>query len=439
MCGIVGLVSRRANGFYLADSQLFKEMVRADTIRGDDSTGVFGVGPEGRVDTLKGNTDGYVFSRTQEFEKFLERMRRTYRIAIGHNRKATKGAVTPANAHPFREGNIVLVHNGTLWNSKELKEEVEVDSHAIAHALNDHDAVTALGKLDGAYALVWFDVADRTLNLARNSQRPLFLAEFTEYWTIQSEIGLIGWLKGREGVKPTRYFEIPTEKILTFNLDKLADNPIARDYTEYKPPVKTYLPTPRIPHIDDWRNRRAAHNGGGSTIPLFSNAVAKRGVEAGDTVRVVFEDDKDDFGQLKFVGHPVFDGEKDGNICVEYTCTTAERETFGDDVIKYDGHFMAKVLYIRHHNRIPVLVVRDPKPIIRMQALTGETLTADEINQIVAGGCPRCKGQILQSDIESTLVQRKAGGRLRIVCPKCLVESMRNIPDNNNGEPASVH
>ena len=43
MCGIVSLISKRAGGFYNPDTDIFSQMLFADTVRGVDSTGVFGV------------------------------------------------------------------------------------------------------------------------------------------------------------------------------------------------------------------------------------------------------------------------------------------------------------------------------------------------------------------------------------------------------------
>ncbi len=57
---------------------------------------------------------------------------------IGHTRKATTGAISVPNAHPFEHGKIVGAHNGFIYDHKELNKEYnrnfEVDSqHLIAH------------------------------------------------------------------------------------------------------------------------------------------------------------------------------------------------------------------------------------------------------------------------------------------------------------------
>src|SRR3990167_10371996 len=113
MCGIVALISKSQSGLWRAQAELFTHMLRLDTIRGDDSTGVFGVSGAGNVDIVKGDCDGYVFTRSKNYAKFESKISRAYKVIVGHNRSATRGDVTALNAHPFYEGNIVLVHNGT--------------------------------------------------------------------------------------------------------------------------------------------------------------------------------------------------------------------------------------------------------------------------------------------------------------------------------------
>jgi hypothetical protein len=61
---------------------------------------------------------------------------------IGHTRKATTGAITPRNAHPFVYKNIIGAHNGYIRNHKELnakyQRECEVDSEHIFMHIADN-------------------------------------------------------------------------------------------------------------------------------------------------------------------------------------------------------------------------------------------------------------------------------------------------------------
>ena len=134
MCGIVGIISKQTNGFRHKDTDLFKQMLYADALRGFDSTGIFGVNKYGNLKMIKAAKDASEFIKTKAFGDFKTDMLMKYRIVVGHNRAATKGATTDDNAHPFIEKNICLIHNGTIHGHKELA-NTEVDSHAICHAI----------------------------------------------------------------------------------------------------------------------------------------------------------------------------------------------------------------------------------------------------------------------------------------------------------------
>ena len=48
--------------------------------------------------------------------RYAELAREPARLAIAHVRKATVGATSVSNTHPFRRGDYVLAHNGTITN-----------------------------------------------------------------------------------------------------------------------------------------------------------------------------------------------------------------------------------------------------------------------------------------------------------------------------------
>jgi glucosamine--fructose-6-phosphate aminotransferase (isomerizing) len=93
-------------------------------------------------------------------------------VGLGHTRWATHGRPSDLNAHPHSDcsGRITVVHNGIVENFRELRDELvaqghvlksETDTEVVAHLVEDAyhgdlaDAVrTALGRLEGAYALV---------------------------------------------------------------------------------------------------------------------------------------------------------------------------------------------------------------------------------------------------------------------------------------------
>lgn len=199
MCGIVGMISKHPSGFYMKDAALLDQMLYADALRGDDSTGLFGVTTEGNVHLLKEASCSTIFMADKKYDEFQRTMISNMKFVVGHNRSSTKGSITDKNAHPFNEGDITLVHNGTLWSHKHLK-DVDVDSHAICHIINERGAQQALNDILGAYALVWYDNKDQSLYLARNKERPLHILETDTIYYIASEINMLYWLLSRNGI-----------------------------------------------------------------------------------------------------------------------------------------------------------------------------------------------------------------------------------------------
>lgn len=212
MCGIVGWITTEKMNCEYDRRRYLSQALIAGTLRGDDSTGIFLVphqtdkekNPESRW--LKNVGDGYSFVCSKDYHDETAHLE-LVKWAIGHNRSATVGKVTTDGAHPFQEGPITLVHNGTLTTTYDLpiamhelrSGGVEVDSHVIAHNLAIHPVEEVVKKLDGAYALVWHDQRDDSLNIIRNEKRPLHLMQATDQRTIYiaSEAEMLHWLCAR--------------------------------------------------------------------------------------------------------------------------------------------------------------------------------------------------------------------------------------------------
>ena len=209
MCGIVGMVATFENGFTFKHKDVFSNLLWLDTLRGDDSTGIFGVNKYGNVKYAKDIKNGPQSLETTECKDILSDIYLNGRCIVGHNRKATRGFITDENAHPFVEGDKILVHNGTLANHKELTEnKVEVDSHAILHSIVERGYQKTFEEIQGAFALAWYDTKEKKLHLARNSERPLWIANTPGAWIFASEKEMLEFVLERNKIEVKDYTEL---------------------------------------------------------------------------------------------------------------------------------------------------------------------------------------------------------------------------------------
>lgn len=200
MCGIVGVAS---NGPMLpVMKDFFQSLLFHDVVRGHHATGV------AAIDTLKSTLTvekkavaSPLFLEDKEVMENLFNFKHDFNIYIGHNRWATSGAKDDDNnAHPFVHGNIVGVHNGSLRNQRLLDDHAKfvVDSDNLYYHLNKNGLTDTVAKADGAFALVWFNRDENSLNFIRNDERPLCIAKLTNgCWVWASERAMLVWLVNR--------------------------------------------------------------------------------------------------------------------------------------------------------------------------------------------------------------------------------------------------
>jgi hypothetical protein len=211
MCGLVGM----AGNIGLVEKKIFRDLLVFDTVRGFDSTGValvksyvspVDLNPKpvivdkelGAPQNIWEDGKSTIFDAKGHFDGYPK-------AVIGHNRAATVGKVTAENAHPFSIGKITGAHNGSLRNWTELAgaDTFDVDSMALFNNINIKGIEHTWKSFTGAAALTYWDEGDKTLNLIRNDERPLYIAyDITGkilYWA--SEAWMISIATSRNGVK----------------------------------------------------------------------------------------------------------------------------------------------------------------------------------------------------------------------------------------------
>lgn len=230
MCGIVAVVGAITQ----PEREAFIELLHYDAVRGWDSTGVFNVMPDGSVDSYKLAEVPTQFMRRSGATRVVGRV--GVKALVGHNRAATKGAVTDENAHPFHHDNIIGVHNGTLRNQHILPQSTKfvVDSDNLFHAMSNEDVRTLMPKVNGAFALVWHDSQEAgSVYVLRNSERPL--------WYAKNEAGTVVFMaseyqhiaaatnNGRVKIKLQAnenghtYFQFPENKLFKVRFDGVVE------------------------------------------------------------------------------------------------------------------------------------------------------------------------------------------------------------------------
>lgn len=154
----------------------------------------------------------------------LNKMPKDAQNVILHTRLATHGSVLVSeNNHPVLSPNqdIMLVHNGVIWNHKMVKKEIggylpEVDT-AVIPALLEREGKEGLAKIDGDAAIAWLD--DRNagkLHVARIEQSPLIICQVEDgsFIFASTETILDDALKTL-GIKPEWKYIMPERKSVT--------------------------------------------------------------------------------------------------------------------------------------------------------------------------------------------------------------------------------
>lgn len=447
MCGIVALISKKAYGFDNTDVELFRNMLVCNFVRGQDSTGVFGVDKFGNVDYLKEVGHPLYLIDSNEYKNFQTNIVTKMKILVGHNRSATKGTVSDKNAHPFVEGKTILVHNGTLWNHKDLK-DVEVDSHAIVHAIEEKGYKQAIESLEGAFALIWYNAKTNELFITRNKERPLYIAETSYNYIIASEADMINWLLNRNYSayiknpdKIPKIFE--PEKIYKFVYDKLGDcSYTTEEYTEKKPqaPVfttsyqKTGANTTTIKE-KEWKNPQQQPYKKSENIILNTNFQSiedfHNSFKNGQTVAFDLKD-FEIYSKSGKSGWAGYDGELKGTYFydsnIEVLCHFRGTENNILELMEYDYiSCSVRSTAWRNNPRVMRIICSNPVggSIIVPENQSGIFVTDDlwsRLTENSACKCGRCHTHIKLGEISKTFLKLKSDGSIIIRCQNCIKE-----------------
>ncbi|MCH5223652.1 MAG: glutamine--fructose-6-phosphate transaminase (isomerizing) [Muribaculaceae bacterium] len=182
MCGIVGYVGNK-NVYDI----LIKGLHRLE-YRGYDSAGIALSNPSGKINIYKAQ------GKVSNLENFCKDKNTAATCGIAHTRWATHGEPSDNNAHPHfsEDGNLALVHNGTIENYQVLKDALiqqgcsfhsETDTEVLVQLIEYIkvknncsllDAVReALKQVVGAYAIAVIEKDEPNKIIAARNSSPL--------------------------------------------------------------------------------------------------------------------------------------------------------------------------------------------------------------------------------------------------------------------------
>lgn len=195
MCGHFG-IHRPGGALTFTELNVMYNMMLAGVVRGMDGTGIVAIDKGGEnLRAVKTAGAPWQLFGSGVWGTFKASMDKDAATIIGHHRAATKGGVSGANAHPFNRGHITMAHNGTLTNTIPIA--FNVDSDWLTQEVADK-GVKAFADVHGAYACVWWDDNEKSLNFFANRERPFCIVEYDKTFFWASEHAMLQWIIERQ-------------------------------------------------------------------------------------------------------------------------------------------------------------------------------------------------------------------------------------------------
>lgn len=283
MCGLVGVIGKLGKD----ERSAFELLLALDTIRGKHSTGILSISNGNEPKILKKVGTPFDLSDDSRYSKTIFH---SDKVLMGHNRYATKGSVNNINAHPFDHVSVIGSHNGTLRQQSLLDDhsDYDVDSDNLYHHMAKNGVDDTIKKLNGAFALSWWNTEENSFNLIRNDERPLYIAKAKDKEVViyASEKWMIQVACHKNNIKTEDIMEVPPLQHLKFNLASSAH-------------VTTFNVTPTIKAVKGYTPSKTYSRTSGSVADKFVGKDVTVSVSSVNGRNVVFDLEGEDSMQAR--------------------------------------------------------------------------------------------------------------------------------------------
>lgn len=397
MCGLISILAKKPMGFSQKELQFFKQGLYTTALRGIDSTGVFCIKKSGNIFGIKDATPSSEFISSNEYKQFEDTAFLSAKILVGHCRSATKGIKSEENAHPFLAGNIILVHNGTLYNHQSLA-KTDSDSEAITIALNKENPLKVIPTLLGAYTLIWYDIKKKHFYITRNEERPLWIIQEDNFDYIGSEPKQLEWLYYRIYQKNVSAKYFAPNKLFTWELDKLSEG-----FEEIN--IEKKKPTILITTTSSTKTTTSTTNPTILIEDIYYSDIIEikiKSITHKNTTCSIITGTHEKYPNLTFKAYLYNSNENEQKILD--TCIYIKGKASGKSITQTDN-----IIYLTNITLIPIT---------NTITLIDKYGTKKEID-LTSAICSRCHAKITQKDNSKIWFRIKQDKVKTIYCPSC--------------------